>query len=62
VSAPSWAAIPGISQFIDDSLGYWSNSTPYLEGFYVVYGMVTTGGVGEAVLIDHITASRQLTP
>lgn len=64
VTAPAWAAIAGLTQFIDDPLGYHSGgtSTPHLDGFYPVYGMYTNSGVGEAVLFDHGTVHRQIAP
>jgi len=62
VTAPVWEAIPGISQFIDDPLGFWSGSAPHEDGFYVVYGMYTNNGAGEACAFDHVVVQRQITP
>jgi len=62
VAAPSWAAIAGMSTFIDDSAGILSGALPYLDGFYVVWGMYVSNEVGRVAMFDYMEASRQLTP
>lgn len=63
VTAPSWAAIPGMDDFIDDSLGALMDDTgPHLQNFFAVYGHYTTNAQGSLSLFDHIVAQRQLAP
>jgi hypothetical protein len=58
VTSPSFSSIPGMTQFIDDTLQVASGSAPYVSGrggfgFYVED--VTRRGY-----IDHLTVARQL--
>lgn len=62
VDSPSWAAIPGLSQFIDDSLGHFSGGVPVLDGFYGIKGMYTNGQSGDMVLFGRATVHRQTSP
>jgi len=59
---PVWKAIPGMDDYIDDSLGILSESAPILEGFYPFFGMYTEQQAGRACFFDYISAYRQLTP
>lgn len=58
VTAPSWAAIPGMDAFTDDALGVNSGSVPYTSG------RVGFGGafkdVTRRMYFDHIAPERQL--
>ena len=62
VTSPSWAAIDGMAQYIDDSLGILSGSTPYLTGFYAVFGHYTSNLAGSVSLFDHLEVFRQTAP
>jgi len=62
VTAPTWAAIPGMAEYIDDPAGVLSGSLPKLDGFYPFFGMHIAAASGATVLVDHIQISRQLTP
>lgn len=61
LATPSWAYIPGIGPYIDDSIGALSGSSPSMGPFYVVYGMYTQGS-GSIALFDHIEVWRQTSP
>lgn len=61
-TAPSWEAVAGLSQFIDDSLGHFSGTSPHLDGFYGHKGMYTNGQAGDLALYDQIVVSRQTAP
>jgi len=57
-SAPTWSAIPGMTEFIDDALGINSGSQPYTSGragFAFFTKDVTRRG-----FVDHVEAYRQL--
>lgn len=58
VTSPSWAAITGMDDFIDDSLGVNSGSTPYTSG-RAGYGFVCSDVTRRAYL-DHVEIGRQL--
>lgn len=62
VTSPSWAAIGGMSQYIDDSVGKNTGVLPYLQGFYAFFGMYVNSNVGDMVLFDHIEVARQTSP
>lgn len=62
VLAPSWQAIDGMEDYIDDSLGHLTGSLPYLASFYAVMGMYVENTQGVLALIDHFTAERQTNP
>lgn len=53
-----WDPIPGMDDFIDDSIGVNSGSAPYTNG-RMGFGCFTKD-VGRRMYFDHITASRQL--
>ena len=57
VSAPVWAAIPGITDFIDDALGVESGSPP-LSGGFAGWGMWSAGD-GRVCYYDHFRLARQ---
>ena len=58
VAAPTWAAIPGMDDYIDDALGIRSSSNP-LAGGYVGYGF--QGSIASAhALVDHVDVRRQM--
>ena len=57
VTAPSWVAIPGMSQFIDDQLAINSGLDPYTSG-YAGIGM-RTGAITRRSYFDHIAVLRQ---
>lgn len=61
VAAPSWAAITGMDDYIDDSIGILTGSLPYLGSFYPFYGHYTEGA-GTITLFDHIEVMRQTNP
>lgn len=58
VTSPAWTAIGGMTDFVDDVLGYNSGSVPYVSG----YGGWATyfGGVsGRTAFFDHIPVGRE---
>lgn len=62
VTNPSWQAIAGMSQFVDDSIGILSDETPYLNSFYAMFGHYTAASQGAVSLFDHIEVIRQTSP
>ena len=62
VTTPSWTAIAGMDDYIDDSLGVLSGSAPYLTGFYPTFGHYTSALAGSVSLFDQLEVHRQLTP
>lgn len=61
VTTPTWAAIDGMDQYIDDSLGALTGSTPYLDGFYCFFGQYSAT-VGATTLWDQLEVLRQTAP
>ncbi len=59
VTSPVWAAIDGMSDFIDDAVGINSGSLPYNSGGYVGYAYFTKA-VGRYGFVDHVKVARQL--
>lgn len=57
-SAPTWAAIPGMAEFIDDALGINSGSQPFTSG-RAGFGFFTKD-VTRRGFLDHVEAYRQL--
>jgi hypothetical protein len=57
-TAPAWAAVPGISQFIDDTLGINSGSEPFTSG-RAGFGFFTKD-VTRRGFVDHVEVFRQL--
>jgi len=57
VAAPTWTAIPGITQFIDDALGANSGSLPFTEGRMGFGGRFSD--VGRRVYFDRIECIRE---
>lgn len=56
--APSWAAVPGMSEFIDDALGINSGSQPFTSG-RAGFGFFTKD-VTRRGFFDHVEVLRQL--
>jgi hypothetical protein len=56
--APSWAAVPGMSEFIDDALGINSGSQPFTSG-RAGFGFFTKD-VTRRGFFDHLEVLRQL--
>lgn len=57
VSAPVWAAIPGVSDYLDDALGAASGSLPYTSGFFAF--CVWSKALNRIMAFDHIVIERQ---
>jgi hypothetical protein len=57
-AAPTWAAVPGMAEFIDDALGINSGSQPYTSG-RAGFGFFTKD-VTRRGFLDHVEAYRQL--
>lgn len=57
VTAPDWQAIPGMAQFIDDSLGVNSGTSPLTSG-RAGWGLYTKD-VTRRAFFDHFELSRQ---
>lgn len=62
VSSPDWVAIPGMDDYIDDSLGVHSESVPLTDGFYLFYGHYAEQTIGAVSLFDHVELSAQTNP
>ncbi len=58
VDAPVWAAIPGMSQFIDDPAGILSGSLPFVGG-RAGFGARVTDATRRAYF-DHVAIAKQL--
>ena len=58
VTAPTWVAIPGIPEYIDDQLGVNSGSVPFDGGGFIGVGYHTSL-LGRYALVDHMTIGRQ---
>lgn len=61
VTAPSWAAVTGMSQYVDDSVGILTGSTPYLGPFYFFFGQYSEVAGAES-LFDHVQVYKQTSP
>lgn len=61
VTAPTWAAITGMGQYIDDSIGILTGSIPHTGRFYPFFGMYTEES-GSQALFDHVQVYRQTSP
>jgi hypothetical protein len=57
VTAPTWVAIPGMPDFVDDSIGVNSGSMPFTSGRMGFACFVKD--VGRRMYFDQITAARQ---
>jgi hypothetical protein len=55
----AWAAIPGMSEFVDDALGVNSGSLPYTGGGRLGFGFWSTD-VNRRGYVDHVEVYRQL--
>ena len=60
VTAPVWTQVG--STFIDDVLGALSESAPHEDGFYAVFGHITSNEVGATSLFDQLVVRRQTAP
>lgn len=58
VTAPSWAAIAGMGDYLDDALGANSGSLPYTAGFFGYAHW--SKGINRISAFDHIVVERQL--
>lgn len=58
VTAPSWVAVAGMDDFVDDSLGVNSGSAPYTSG-YGGFGF-RSANITRRGFFDHIEILRQL--
>lgn len=56
-TAPSWQAIPGMAEFVDDSLGVNSGSAPFTSG-YAGFAF-RKNNVTRRALFDHLEVRRQ---
>lgn len=57
VEVPTWEAIPGMTQYIDDFAGINSGSAPYTSG-YCGFG-VKASALGARAYFDHLAIARQ---
>jgi hypothetical protein len=62
VTSPTWAAIDGMADYTDDSLGALTGTSPHLQGFYAIFGHYTENSQGSVSLFDHMEAIRQTAP
>lgn len=58
VALPTWEAVPGMDDYIDDALGVNSGSAPYATG-YMGFGF-QSAGISRRAYFDHITCARQV--
>lgn len=58
VTAPSWASIDGMSDFVDDVAGVATGSVPYTGG-YAGWGAYMNG-INRVALFDHVEIARQV--
>jgi len=58
VTSPSWAAITGMADFIDDALGVNSGSVPYIGGYAGFGGYFN--GINRVLYFDHMEIARQV--
>ena len=61
VTAPTWTAIDGMTQFIDDSMGILTLTPPHVTGFYAFFGQYSNT-VGACTLWDQVEVYRQTAP
>ena len=59
VGSPSFVAVPGMADYIDDVLGHTSGSAPYLDG-RAGFASYYAGESGRAAFFDHTPIGRQL--
>jgi len=59
VTAPSWVAIDGMTQFVDDVPGINSGSAPYGAG-YCGFAMAVQEAIAVRAAFDHIQFKRQV--
>jgi len=57
-TAPTWAAIPGMDEFVDDALGINSGTAPFTSGRHG-FGF-RTSDVTRNAFVDHVEVLRQL--
>jgi hypothetical protein len=58
VLAPSWVAIPGMADFVDDALSVNSGSAPFIGG-HVGYAFEVTESANRRAFFDQIECHRQ---
>lgn len=58
VTAPSWVAVPGMADFVDDALGVNSGSQPFTSG-YGGFGF-RSANITRRAFFDHLEVIRQL--
>jgi hypothetical protein len=56
------AAIPGITDFVDDNGGILTGSQPYSGAFYIGHGVYFGGTQGRVALFDYTVVDKQDTP
>jgi hypothetical protein len=61
VDSPTWEAITGMDQYIDDSFGVLSGSNPIVDPLYFIFG-VYSEDAGSIAMFDHIQITRQTAP
>ncbi len=57
VTAPVWAAIAGMTDYLDDALGAASGSVPYTSGFFAF--CVWSKALNRVMAFDHVVIERQ---
>lgn len=57
-TAPTWAAVPGMTEFVDDALAVNSGSAPFTSG-RIGFGF-RTSDVTRRGVVDHVECLRQL--
>jgi len=62
VDSPTWAAVSGMDQFIDDSLGALTGTAPLISGMRAIFGCYFGGTAGKIALFDQVVVGRQDTP
>jgi hypothetical protein len=61
VTAPSWAAISGMDDFTDDSLGHATGSVPYTSGGRMGFGFYSEAAVNRYGYVDHFQPQKDNT-
>lgn len=61
VDTPTWTAIDGMAQFIDDSVGVLTGSLPHTGPFYFFFGMYCEAA-GSMCAFDHAQVYLQTSP
>jgi len=61
-TGPSWSAVNGIDDVIDDVLGAVTGDLPITGDFYAGFGHYNSGESGRLSLFDYFRVSRQTSP